>query len=143
MILVDANLLLYAKIADYPQHDAVRAWLTARLNDIPPVGMPWPCLLAFHRIATSARLFERPMSPADSWAQIEAWLALPGVWCPAPTDRHREALGALIRSASVQGNLTYDAHLAALALEHGLILYSSDGDFARFEGLRWKNPIGA
>jgi len=124
MILIDANLLLYAKVADYPQHLRAAAWLEARLNAPDRVGLPWPSLLAFLQLITNPRLFVRPIRLADAWVQVEEWLALPPVWIPMPT-----------------ANLVPDAHLAALALEHDLTLCSSDQDFARFPGLRWENPL--
>lgn len=141
MILIDANILLYAKIVEYPQHEAARTWLTKKLTGSGRVGLPWPSLLAFHRIATSARVLERPVAAAESWRQIEQWLSLPNVWCPVPTERHAAILGELIQSADVQANLTYDAHLAALAIEYGLMLCSTDRDFARFDRLRFENPL--
>lgn len=141
MILVDANLLLYAKIADYPQHELARAWLDDHLNRPARVALPWPSLLAFLRISTNARLFSQPLSIDDAWSQVQAWLSLPQVWIPAASDRHQELLGKLLSDRSVVGGLVMDAHLAALALEHGLVLCSSDGDFGRFSGLQWKNPL--
>lgn len=141
MILVDANLLLYAKISDYPQHDRARAWLDERLNEPSPVALAWPSLLAFLRISTHRRLFSRPLGIDAAWRQVEAWLALPQVWIPTPSDRHRSLLSELLRDLSVVGGLVMDAHLAALALEHGLRLCSTDGDFGRFPGLRWENPL--
>src|SRR5215831_65153 len=141
MILIDANLLLYAKVADYPNHTRAHAWLEGHLNASSRVGMPWPSLLAFLRIITNPHLFETPLSMGQAWAQVEEWLALPIVWIPEPTDRHAAILGQLLQSASIVANLVSDAHLAALAIEHGLTLCSSDRDFARFPGLRWENPL--
>jgi toxin-antitoxin system PIN domain toxin len=143
MILVDANLLVYAKVRDFPQHARAHAWLDAQLGAHHRVGLPWPSLLTFHRVVTHPDLFPRPLAPAESWAQVEAWLGRPNVWTPVPTDRHAVVLGELVRSSGVRGNLAYDAHLAALAVEHGLTLCSSDGDFGRFAGLRWQNPLAA
>jgi toxin-antitoxin system PIN domain toxin len=141
MILIDAHLLLYAKVADYPQHLRAAAWLEARLNAPDRVGLPWPSLLAFLRLMTNPRLFVRPLRLADAWAQVEEWLALPPVWIPMPTAQHAARLGPLLRIARSTANLVPDAHLAALALEHDLTLCSSDQDFARFPGLRWENPL--
>jgi toxin-antitoxin system PIN domain toxin len=141
LILVDANLLLYAKIADYPQHQASRRWLDDRLGGRARVGLPWPSLLAFLRIATNARLFPRPLDSATAWRQVDEWLALPSVWIPAPTDRHAEILGELLAASGIVGPLVSDAHLAALSIEHGLVLCSTDSDFARFDALRWQNPL--
>lgn len=141
MILVDANLLVYAHVASFPQHPRARAWLDSQLSGATPVGLPWPSLLGFLRIVTNARLFERPESTTQAWHQISAWLDSGPVWIPQPTDRHRQTLEALIHSSDVQGNLIPDAHLAALAIEHGLILCTTDGDFARFPNLRRQNPL--
>lgn len=141
MILVDANLLLYAKVADYPQHPRAAAWLEARLNGPDRVGLPWPSLLAFLRLITNPRLFAQPLSLAEAWAQVEEWLALPPVWIPLPTVHHALQLGPLLHVAGATANLIPDAHLAALAIEHDLTLCSSDQDFARFPGLRWDNPL--
>ncbi len=141
MILVDANLLLYAVISGYPQHQPALAWLDERLNDHPRVGLPWPSLLAFLRIATNPRLFSNPLSMPDAWRRVERWLELDNVWTPAAGDRHRQVLAALVRGPASSPKLVSDAHLAALAVEHGLVLCSTDGDFARFPGLSWENPL--
>ena len=141
MILVDANLLLYAKYADYEQHPTALAWLDERLNGTARVGLPWVSLLAFLRIGTNPRLRPRPMSTRQAWTQVQEWLALANVWIPEPNEGHVEILGTLLASTRATGNLISDAHLAALAIEHGLVLCSTDGDFARFAGLRWQNPI--
>ncbi len=143
MILLDANLLIYAHVEGLPQHDRARAWLDTCLNGTAPVGLPWPTLVAFLRIVTNPRIFERPEPISQAWRQVEDWLACPSTWTPQPTERHSEMLGALLTTQPVQANLLPDAHLAALAIEHGLVLYSTDGDFARFPGLRWKNPLSA
>lgn len=141
MILVDANLLIYSHVADFPQHRAAREWLEGSLHGLPRVALPWPSLLGFVRITTNPRVFERPEPVEAAWAQVEAWLAAPCVWIPAPTERHAGVLGDLLRGGRVTANLVPDAHLAALAIEHGLTLCSTDGDFARFAGLRWVNPL--
>ncbi len=141
MILVDANLLLYASISSFSQHGQARAWLDGRLNGETKVGLPWASLLAFLRLATNARIFERPLSIPDAWGQVEDWLGCEVVWTPEATQRHRRALARLLAAPGVQGSLVPDAHLAALAIEHGLELCSTDGDFARFPGLRWFNPL--
>ena len=137
------NLLLYATDATYPQHARAHAWLDERLNGVARVGLPWPSLLAFLRIATNPRIFPHAISMTQAWAQVEAWRACDVVWSPAPTERHAEILARLLREPSVKGELVPDAHLAALAIEHGLELCSTDGDFARFRGLRWTNPLAA
>jgi toxin-antitoxin system PIN domain toxin len=141
MILVDANLLVYAHVSSMPQHKLARDWLDGRLNEPAPVGLPWPSVLGFVRLVTNPRIFERPNTIDQAWNQVEAWLDCPSVWIPLPTERHREVLSPLLPHTGGRSNLVPDAHLAALALEHGLILCSSDGDFARFPGLRWHNPL--
>ncbi|MCK6554317.1 PIN domain-containing protein [Candidatus Binatia bacterium] len=141
MILVDANLLLYATVTDYPQHPAALAWLDGRLNDPLRVGLPWVSLLAFLRIGTNPRIFPNPMAMPDAWARVARWLDLPNVWIPGTADRHREILGGFLGGVASSTQLVADAHLAALAIEHGLTLCSTDGDFARFPGLRWENPL--
>lgn len=141
MILVDANLLVYAHVTSVPQHRAARAWLDGRLNGSAPVGLPWPSLLAFLRLVTNPRIFERPATWSDAWRQVGEWLDCASVWIPQPAEQHREILGSLLSGQAVRANLVPDAHLAALAIEHGLILCSTDGDFARFPGLRWQNPL--
>lgn len=105
----------------------------------------WDCsgqsLLAFLRLVTNSRVFNRPLAMAEAWSQVDAWLSSGSVWVPAPTQRHAEVLGRLVATPGVHGNLVPDAHLAALAIEHGLELNSTDGDFARFTRLKWRNPL--
>lgn len=105
------------------------------------MGLPWPTLLAVLRLVTNPRIFERPLPMDRAWRQVETWLASPVAWIPHPTERHREVLGGLLASHAARSKLVPDAHLAALAIEHGLVLCSADTDFARFEGLRWHNPL--
>lgn len=142
MSLVDANLLLYARDSESRQHEDAREWLSARLNGAVRIALPWPSLLAFLRISTHPRAYERPLTPAAAQQQVAQWLAAPASWTPAPTERHGELLGDLIDRYELRGNLISDGHLAALAIEHGLEVYSTDTDFARFEEVRWINPIG-
>lgn len=142
MILVDANLLIYAHVQEMPHHEAAKSWLDGVLNEEPRVGFPWPSLLAFVRLTTNPRIFTSPLKLTDAWSQVEGWLDQPSAWIPAPTEKHRDVLGRLLKAQTdLRGNLIPDAHLAALALEHGLTLYSADSDFARFPNLRWKNPL--
>jgi toxin-antitoxin system PIN domain toxin len=143
MILVDANLLVYAHVASSPGHDRARDWLDAQLNGSSQVALPWPSVLAFVRLVSNARIFARPLPVSAAWKQAASWLDLPVVWMPVPTERHREILGQLFDGVGFRPNLVPDAHLAALAIEHGLTLCSADGDFARFQGLRWENPLAA
>jgi len=140
VILLDANLLIYAKVSDFPQHGAAREWLDDRLDGPTGVALPWPSLLAFVRLTSNPRVFRRPLSVADAWAQVEDWLSLSATWVPTPTDRHPGIMESLIPDAG-RADLVPDAHLAALAMEYGLILQTTDRDFARFQGLRWENPL--
>jgi len=142
MILVDANLLVYAHVSSLRQHEAARAWLDGRLSGAAPVGLPWVSLLAFVRLVSNPRVFERPLTVAEGWAQVVGWLSCPSAWIPEPTERHAELLGGLLCAPGLRANHVPDAHLAALAMEHGLVVCSTDGDFARFTGVRWENPIG-
>ncbi len=141
MILVDANILLYAHLRGTPAHAEAHRWLDQQLNGPDRVGLPWPSLLAFVRIASNPRLIESALSIDAAWRQVESWLDVERVWIPLPTTRHRELLAALLPHCSSSPKLVPDAHLAALAIEHGLTLCSADGDFARFPGLRWRNPL--
>jgi uncharacterized protein len=141
VILVDVNLLIYAHVQTYSQHTAAREWLDERLNGSAPVGLPWTVLVAFLRITTNPRLSARPVTMAGAWQQVADWRTCDQVWHPEPTERHAEVLSELLAQPGMLGNLVTDAHLAALAIEHGLTLCSTDGDFARFSGLRWSNPL--
>ena len=141
VILIDANILVYAHVSSFAQHRVAREWLDRQLNGPAPVGLPWASLLAFLRLVTNSRVFEHPESMADAWGKVQAWLACETVWSPEPTERHADVLGEILKLPGMRGNLVPDAHLAALAIEHGLTLCSTDGDFARFRALRWLNPI--
>lgn len=141
MILIDANLLLYAHVRSFPMHEPARMWLDAQLNGATPVGLPWPSLLGFVRLVSNPRVFQQPEAIAAAWQQVEAWLDCPVSWTPTPGERHRVLLGSLLSQTDLRANHVPDAHLAALAMEHGLTLCSTDHDFARFPGLRWRNPL--
>ncbi len=143
MTLVDANLLIYAHVVSLPQHERAREWLDGQLNGAAPVGLPWPSLLAFLRLVTNPRVFEQPEPIGSAWNQVLEWLGCETAWIPQAGERHGELLGELLTTSGSNANLVPDAHLAALALEHGLTLYSTDGDFARFPRLRWVNPLNA
>jgi len=143
MILVDANVLLYAANRAAPEHDQTRQWLDAQLSGPGRVGLPWPTLLAFVRLATNPLVVRQPASMPQAWQQVQEWLAAGPVWIPLPTDRHADVLAGLLREPWMTSRLVPDAHLAALALEHGLTLCSTDGDFAKFPGLVWRNPLAA
>lgn len=141
MILIDANLLIYAHELRTQDHQVARSWIDAQINGAARVGLPWLSLLAFLRITTNPRVFSKPHTMANAMDQVRAWLGRDNVWIPQPTDRHAEILSRLLVDARVTRDLTSDAHLAALAIEHGLTLCSTDRDFARFPGLRWMNPL--
>jgi toxin-antitoxin system PIN domain toxin len=141
VILLDANILLYAHVSSFTQHAAARDWLDEQLSGSAAVGFPWSSLVAFLRLVTNPRVFERPEPIADAWRQVENWLSCEGAWTPQPGERHSEVLSRLLTQPGIHGNLVPDADLAALALEHGLTLCTTDGDFARFPGLRWLNPL--
>jgi hypothetical protein len=140
VILLDVNVLIYAVAADLPQNPTVRPWLDRSLSGTARVGLPWLSLLGFWRITTNPRAFERPLGADEAWAQIEEWLDRPAAYIPAPGDRHRQILSTITRENRPTGNLVPDAHLAALAIEHGLTLATTDAGFARFSGLRTVDP---
>lgn len=140
-MIVDANLLVYARNGDDPSHEAAKSWLEAALNGETRVGLPWSSLSAFLRIATSVRIFPDPLSPEQAWRQVEEWLDAPRAWVPEPSARFRAIVARLFGEHRPQGRLVPDVVLAALALDHGVELASTDGDFARFAGLRWINPL--
>jgi len=140
-MLVDANVLLYAVNRNSRVHGRARDWLTDQLNGSRRVGLPWQSLGAFLRIATHPRAFERPLTPMDAWDRVADWLASDVAWVPEPGPRYADLLGGLIDTYEVRGNLVPDAQLAALAIEHGLAVYSADTDFARFAELEWRNPV--
>lgn len=141
MILVDANLLVYAANTAAPEHGRAREWLDLHLNGTPPVGLPWPSLMAFVRLVSNPLVLSKPVSPATAWRQVEDWLACAPVWTPVPGETHSKLVGSFLRLDWMTSRLVPDAHLAALAIEHGLALCSTDGDFSRFPGLRWENPL--
>lgn len=141
MILIDTNLLLYARLHSFPQHSRAHAWLDACLNGDAPVALPWEVLLGFLRIVTNRRVLENPLPTEVAWRQVTEWLDCRPVWVPVPGERHAAIVGTLLLRTQAAANLVPDAHLAALAIENGLQICSSDGDFARFPGLRWRNPL--
>ena len=141
MILIDANLLLYAANHSSPDHEKAVEWLDEKLNGSARVGLPWPSLLAFVRLASNPSVLRKPVSPKVAWRQVEEWLTAEVAWIPAPGKHHPTILGKLLADRAMTSRLVPDAHLAALAIEHGVTLCSTDGDFARFAGLRWENPL--
>lgn len=139
-MIVDANVLLYAVDEQAPFHDIARAWMDDALNDVERVGLPWASLMAFQRIITHPRATLHPLTPSAAWGYVTDWLDADQTWVPTPGVRHRDILGRLLTAGDLRGNLVTDAHLAALALEHGTAICSFDSDFARFDGLRWIKP---
>jgi toxin-antitoxin system PIN domain toxin len=111
------------------------------LIEVPLVGIPWPTILAFVRLSTHPRVLERPLDTTTAWSVVDGWLARPNVRCPVPTERHAALLRTFLVDGRATGNHVPDAHLAALAIEWGLELLSADRDFARYPGLRWRDPL--
>jgi toxin-antitoxin system PIN domain toxin len=141
MKLVDLNVLLYAVNRKAPLHGIVRSWWEAALSDEEPVALAWIVLLGFLRLATNARVFPRPLTPGQAMERVEAWIAHPKTRLVAETGEHWRILRELLEETGTAGNLTTDAHLAALAISHGATLVSCDADFGRYRGLRWENPV--
>jgi hypothetical protein len=140
VILVDANVLLYAYDAASERHAVARAWWEQRLSEHEPVRLAWSTVLAFIRIGTHSRATRSPMRVDEACGHVAAWFERPMVDVLEPTPRHWQVLRRLLEDGQAAGNLVTDAHLAALAIEHGATLYTADRDFARFEGLAWRDP---
>jgi len=143
VILLDVNLLLYAYDAQSPRHGPARAWLEQTLSGSETVGLSWVVMLAFIRLITRSVVVEHPLTAEQAIDLVESWLGQPCVAVIHPTDRHPAVLRELLQPLGTAGNLTTDAHLAALAIEHGASLCSCDADFSRFPGLRWNDPLRA
>jgi toxin-antitoxin system PIN domain toxin len=141
MKVVDLNVLLYAVNADAPQHARARRWWEAALNGEEQIGLTWPVLLGFLRLTTRAGLIPRPLTPRQALETVDAWLSHPLTTVLQPGDDHWAVLRRLLDRAGVAGNLTTDAHLAAVVLEYGATLVTSDADFARFPELETANPL--
>jgi toxin-antitoxin system PIN domain toxin len=140
MILPDVNTLLYAVNSSSDHHAAAMTALRRGFDDPRGVAFAWTALLAFLRLSTRRGVFPRPLTVEDALRVIEHWLKHPQAQVVHPGERHAQLLGRLLRSAGTAGNLTADAHLAALAIEHGATVLSFDRDFARFEDVRWTLP---
>jgi uncharacterized protein len=140
--IVDANLLLYAYNADAPQQRMAARWLAKLFESGEMVGLPWVTVWAFIRISTNSRLWENPRPVGEAFAIVGEWLAQPGVVLLEPGPLHAGILEKLASEHGATGPLLTDAVLAALAIEHGALLASTDQDFRRFPDLRWLNPIG-
>ena len=141
MVLPDLNLLLHAYNSGSPVHRHSKAWWESLMNETGPVGLPWVVILGFIRIGTHRHILAKPLSVAAACGRVRAWLAQPQVTILHPGERHAQILFGLLEDLGTGGNLTTDAHLAALAIEYQAELHTTDADFARFSGLRWKNPI--
>jgi len=140
VILPDLNLVVYAHNRDATHHDAARAWWEGLLNGTEPVAVPWVVVLGFLRLMTHRSVLITPLTPPAAISHVRAWFAQPMVERLDPGPQHLALLDRLLEAAGTAGNLTTDAHLAALAIEHQCELHSNDNDFARFPGLRWRNP---
>jgi uncharacterized protein len=141
-VLLDASLLLYAVDERSPWHLSAAAWLEEALNGTQRIGLPWQTIGAFVRIITHPRVVTNPLTAPQAWGLVDAWLRADTTWIPAASERTAAILGDLLAATRVTGNLVPDAQLAALAIEHGLVVHSADTDFARFTQVRWVNPLG-
>jgi toxin-antitoxin system PIN domain toxin len=141
LILLDANLLIYAHIEAVPQHQTAQEWLDRQLTEASAVAFPWESITAFLRVVTNPRILERPLTIAQGWQQVKEWLASDPAWIPQATRRQTELFGELLMLPGLRANDVPDAYLAALAIDLGLILCSADTGFARFPRLRWTNPL--
>lgn len=141
MVLVDVNVLVYAHRTDAPDHAAYRAWLDRVVNDGEPYGMSELVLSGFLRIATHLRVFSPPTPLARALDFTSALRDHPRCVAVAPADRHWAIFARLCRTAGVRGNLVPDAYLAALAIESGTEWITTDRDYSRFPGLRWRHPL--
>jgi toxin-antitoxin system PIN domain toxin len=141
MIVPDVNLLIYAVNKSAPLHRQAKTWLEETLSGPETIGLPWNVVLAFLRITTRQGPLRHPLSLAQAFNIVDQWLAQPAATVIHPGPQHARLLRDLLEPLGTGGNLTSDAHLAAVAIEHGAELCSSDSDFARFHGLRWRNPL--
>lgn len=140
MNVVDANVLLYAVNSDAERHEEARSWLDRSLSGRATVGFSWIVLLAFLRLSTKVGLFPSPLPVDEALARVRTWLDQPPSVVLEPTVRHLHVLSGLLTGSGTGGNLTSDAHLATLAVEHGGTVVSYDSDFGRFSGVRWGRP---
>lgn len=141
MIIPDVNLLLYAIIDGYPQHERARGWLERAVNGPTQIGMTSPAIFGFLRISTNARVMESPLPVDDAVGYVRDWLARPNVYYLMSGPEHLDIALGLLKDAGTAGNLTTDVQLAAFAIEHNGELHSYDADFGRFAGLNWVNPL--
>lgn len=141
MIVPDLNLLIYAVHRESPRHEAAREWLERLLGGDEPVGLPWAVMLGFIRLTTNSRVFSSPLSVDVALGLAESWQSRRVVRMIDPGDDHWRILRTLLADSGSAGNLTSDAHIAALCVERGATLHTADADFGRFAGLRWTNPL--
>ena len=141
MILVDVNLLIYAVNRDAPDHRKAKRWFESVVSGGESIGIAWIVVLAFLRVTTRQGILQNPLKQEAALGYMDEWLALPNVELVVPGDAHWRILSGLLRSSGTLGNLTSDAHLAALALENGADIYSADYDFQRFAGVNHINPL--
>jgi hypothetical protein len=141
VIVLDANILLYAYDASSSQHEQARAWVEKAFSEADPVGLPWQTISAFLRIITNVRLPGERLSIEEAVELVDSWLAQPNVRLLVPGDGHWMLLRRTAVEGQARGTLVTDAELAAITLEYGGVLHTTDRDFARFPGLRWKNPL--
>ena len=141
MILIDVNLLLYAHNLESKEHHRAASWLEEMFSGVEIIGLPWAIILAFLRIATTPRILSEPYQLDEAVLIVSDWLARSRVMIVHPTDRHWRILSNLLPKSRSRSSLIMDAHLAALAIEHGATLCTNDRDFARFPGLKVEYPL--
>jgi toxin-antitoxin system PIN domain toxin len=141
MILVDANLLVYAYNQAAPEHAAASRWFEETMNGSERVGLPLSSVVAFVRLMSNPLVVARPIAPAAAWRTVQSWLQRDNVWIAQAGTSFPEILAELLEDTGMTSNLVSDAHLGALAIEHGAIVHSTDADFSRFKNVRWKNPL--
>ncbi len=143
MIVPDLNLLVYAVNGQARHHTKAKTWWEKLMNGSQQIGLPWVVLLGFLRLTTSPRVFTSPISPGHAWDIIDEWLERPATSIVTPGSHHAAILKTLVLENGTAGNLTTDAHLAALCIEHNATLHTADNDFSRFSSLKWMNPLQA
>jgi len=141
MILPDVNLLVYAHNTRSSQHAKAFAWWNGCLEGNESIALAWVVIMGFVRIATNPRVFASPLSVKGALDRVEEWIDEPHVHLIEPRETHFQTWSALLKKYGIARDLTTDAHLAALAMERGLVLHTTDADFSRFAGLKWKNPL--
>lgn len=141
MFVVDVNLLIYAVNSDAAEHAIVRTWLETEINAGTPIGMPWVALLGFVRLSINPKILSQPLTLGQALGQVTEWLSLPNVSVMEPGIDHLTHFSTTCQTVNAGPNLITDAHLAAIAQEHGATIASCDTDFGRFPGLGWVNPL--